>query len=49
MDGHHFRRQEPIGPYTMDFVCVAFATHRQPGVDGGSAYGRQVTRNGHDG
>lgn len=23
LDGHHFRRQVPIGPYVADFACVA--------------------------
>ena len=36
-------------PYSVDLVCVAVATHRQPDGDGGSACGLQVTRNGHDG
>ena len=22
-DGHHFRRQRPIGPFIVDFVCMA--------------------------
>ena len=22
IDGHHFRRQHPIGPYVADFACV---------------------------
>jgi len=22
MDGHRFRRQHPIGPYVVDFVCL---------------------------
>jgi primosomal protein N' (replication factor Y) len=23
LDGHHFRRQVPIGPYVADFACIA--------------------------
>jgi very-short-patch-repair endonuclease len=23
LDGFHFRRQAPVGPYVVDFVCVA--------------------------
>ena len=23
LDGHHFRRQRPIGPFIVDFVCMA--------------------------
>ncbi len=23
LDGQHFRRQEPVGPYTVDFLCDA--------------------------
>jgi very-short-patch-repair endonuclease len=23
INGHHFRRQHPIGPYVVDFVCIA--------------------------
>ena len=23
LDGHHFRRQQPVGPYIVDFFCAA--------------------------
>jgi very-short-patch-repair endonuclease len=32
LDGHHFRRQQPIGPYIVDFFCAA--SHLVVEVDG---------------
>ena len=33
LDGHCFRRQQPIGPYVVDFVCLKW--HLVIEVDGG--------------
>lgn len=33
LDGHRFRRQQPIGPYVVDFVCLEW--HLVIEVDGG--------------
>ncbi|WFU55536.1 DUF559 domain-containing protein [Bradyrhizobium pachyrhizi] len=31
MEGTHFRRQAPIGPYVVDFFLPGQATHRRAG------------------
>jgi len=38
LDGHHFRRQLPIGPYIIDFACSTQSLVVE--VDGGQHSGR---------
>jgi very-short-patch-repair endonuclease len=40
VDGHRFRRQAPIGPYVVDFVC--FARRLTIEVDGGQHDSRVI-------
>ena len=37
--GYHFRRQRPLGPYIVDFVCLTH--HLIVEVDGGQHAGRE--------
>ncbi len=38
LDGYHFRRQKPVGPFVADFACSA--RHLIVEVDGGQHAGR---------
>jgi very-short-patch-repair endonuclease len=39
MEGRHFRRQHPIGPFIVDFYCAAEKLVIE--VDGGAHFGRE--------
>jgi len=39
LDGHKFKRQEPIGPYIVDFVC--FESKVIVELDGGQHHGNE--------
>ena len=40
LDGHHFRRQVPVGPYIVDFICAAKQLVVE--VDGGQHAARRA-------
>ncbi|MGB7223144.1 MAG: DUF559 domain-containing protein [Bradyrhizobium sp.] len=40
LDGHQFRRQHPIGPYTLDFYCVSLRLAVE--LDGGQHAERRI-------
>jgi very-short-patch-repair endonuclease len=41
LNGHKFRRQQPIGPYIVDFVC--FENRVVVELDGGQHAGRSIS------